>query len=163
MKRNVALIVGFLLVVTGCDSAEPLSVDASFFEGLDEVVVAEVLVNPVARQKIEEEPEDTKESMAQGIVINFVVCRDAFRVYEDWITRGVAPDLGPLPAPVSPREPSYTDWKTSYAQLETRLDSGELEQLRFWLTAEGSCGRWIPANPGEASGPTIRDVVEGEE
>ena len=162
MRWLVVLVIWFSVVAAGCSHQGATSVDAPYFEGLDQTVVGEVLNDPVALQKIEEEPSDTRESMAQGIVINFMVCRDALRVYQGWRNTGVAPSLEPLPTPTNPREPSYSDWITSYANLETRVDSGELEQLRFWLTAEGSCGRWIPARPGDVSGPTIRDVVEGE-
>jgi hypothetical protein len=160
-RRFVAFALCSVLATSGCGAGQSLSADAPYFEGLDSGVVAEVLVDPVARQKIEEEPEDTRESMAQGIAINFMVCRDALRVYEDWIGTGVAPDLNPLPVPARPREPSYSDWETTFADLEARLASGEIEQLRFWLTAEGSCGQWIPALPGDPSGPTIKDAVEG--
>lgn len=163
MKRIACLVACCVLVVGACASSKAVSADASYFDGLDQDVVAEVLADPVARQKIDEEPEDTRASMAQGITINYVVCRDALRVYQDWLSTGSASELAPLPVPVSPMQPSYSDWEASFAGLEARLDSGELEQLRFWLTAEGSCGQWIPAHPGEPSGPTIKDVVAGEE
>ncbi len=165
MKKLVAMfsvVVCCSAGLTGCGGeAETLSADAPHFEGLDSIVVAEIIDNPDVRQKIEEEPAATKESLAQGIAINFTVCRDALRVYQELEDTGVTPALNPLPAPINPMEPSHSDWDKSYTDLVTRADSGELEQLRFWLTANGSCGPWIPATPGDATGPSIEDVIEG--
>ena len=134
--------------------------DADHFAGLDPAVVGEVLDNPAVRQSIiEEESDAAKESRAQGVVINFMTCRDALRVYQGWVNTGVAPSLEPLPIPTNPREPSFSAITADYAMYEAAIASGELEQLRFQLTAEGSCG-WIPANPGDPGGPTVRDVIE---
>jgi len=158
LKRLIIAIS--LIAVAGCTRADPLSVDAEYFEGLDRAVVAEVLDHPAALQKIEEEPSATRESLAQAIVINFMTCRDALRVYQGWVNTGVAPSLEPLPAPTNPREPGFASNQSQYALFEASIDSGELEQLRFSLTAQASCGEWIPALPGDAAGPTIKDVVE---
>lgn len=147
------------LIAASC--TEGLSADADYFDGLDGTVVAEILEHPAARQKIEEEPSATRASMAQGIAVNFMVCRDALRAYQGWVSTGVAPSLGPLPKPIHPREPSFSANENQYARLAASLDSGELDQLRLSLTGEGSCGQWIPASPGDAAGPTIKDVVEG--
>ena len=149
-----------LIAIAGCTLEAPLSVDAEYFEGLDVAVVAEVLNNPVGRQKIEDEPILTRGSMAQGIVINFITCRDALRVYQGWLNTGVAPDLEPLPIPTTPLEPSFSGNQIQYGLFETGINSGELDQLRSSLTAEGSCGQWIPAVPGALDGPTVKDVVE---
>jgi hypothetical protein len=159
---KIKLRLGIVLcavAVVGCGGDVP-SADAEHFQGLDPAVVTEVLTNPIARQKIEEEPSPTRESMAQGIVINFILCRDAFRVYREWINTGSPPDLARPPVPTRPREPSSSDLESYYALFEDAIDSGELERLRFVLTAEGSCGRWIPAVPGDSSGPTIMDAIE---
>ncbi len=159
--RGVAVACG-LLLVSACSSgtSQPAAGSAEF-GGLDKAVVSEVLHNPVAMKKISEEPVATRASMAQGIVVNFEVCRDAYRVFDAWTTTGQAPALAPLPTPTSPQEPSYTDWKVSYGLLRNRIASGEIDQLRDWLTLSGSCGTWIPAKPGDANGPTIRDAVQG--
>lgn len=161
MKLVYALIACCLAVLTGCGQGS-ISKDADYFEGLDPSVVAEVLANPVAMQKIEQEPVDTHESLAQGGVRNFIVCRDALRVYQEWLRTGIQPTLAPLPMPDHPREPSHSLWKQDYARLVDLVRSGDPEQLRTrWLTGNGSCGQWIPAKPGDVSGPTIEDVVEG--
>lgn len=160
---RLALSMVFLvLAATACSSDDSLTSDSPVFAGLDTAVAEEVLANPVAMQKIDEEPESTKFSMAQGIVRNFQVCRDAYATYDEWLATGVRPGLAPLPIPDNPEEPSNGDWATTYSALEERVKSGESDQLREWLTAEGSCGAWIPAEPGQADGPTIREAVEGQ-
>jgi len=161
VRRYVrALVVVALLVSAGCSRGAAVASSDEYFHGLDPSAVAEVLANPVAMQKISEEPPGTRGSMAQGIVINFLVCRDAARVYRKWIRVGVRPSLAPLPVPEVPMTPSYPDWERSYADLKGRIASGDIDQLRFWLTAEGSCGRWIPAEPYDVSGPTISEALE---
>ncbi len=160
-RRLAAATASLLLLLGACSSADVASADADHFAGLDPTVVAEVVDNPVVAQRLDEEPPETRASLAQGIARNFIVCRDAFRVYQDWITTGAPPPLAPLPIPDNPVEPSNTVWEREYEALQARIASGEPQQLRFWLTAEGSCGQWIPANPGEPQGPTIGDVIEG--
>ena len=163
MKRIVATAVLCIVALSGCGETTEISVESEVFSGLDPVVVSEVFANTVAQQRIAEEPPETRESMAQGITRNFIVCRDAYRAYDDWIHTGTAPELEPLPIPTSPREPSSSDWTKSYQSLQDRVSSGEVQQLREWLTATGSCGQWIPATPGDVSGPTISDAIEAGE
>ncbi|ROS22959.1 hypothetical protein [Cellulomonas sp. PhB150] len=148
-----------ILALTACSSSE-VKVDAAqpYFEGLEAAYVQEVLDNPVSRQKINEEPEDTRASMAQGIVRNFIVCRGVWDDYSKWITTGVRPDLVALPEPKNPEEPSATQWKTDYAYLESQYASGEPDQVRDWLTQPGSCGAWIPVSPDKPD-VTISDAV----
>jgi hypothetical protein len=161
MKRLLATVSCCLIALAACSRSGGISGNADSFKGLDPSVVAEVLANPVASQKLQEEPEATKASLAQGMVRNFILCRQAFHVYQGWITTGTPPSLGPLPTPTHPLEPSNSAEVHDYAAVRTAIRSGEVEQLRFWLTAQGSCGQWIPAKAGDASGPTIKDVVEG--
>lgn len=157
-----ALSMAVVLSVTGCTTSDSPADASDAYAGLDQAVVQEVFANPVAIQKIDEEPESTRLSMAQGIVRNFMVCRNAYDTYEQWLTTGERPELAPLPVPENPEEPSNGDWDVTFKALQDRLKSGEPDQLREWLTAEGSCGAWIPATPGDADGPTIRDAIEGE-
>lgn len=161
LRRRVVLTIyaGVLLASCGTGS-DTLAADAPHFAGLDPSIVAEVVASPVVREKIDEEGDETKESLAQGIARNFAVCRDAHRVYETWIQTGVVPSLNPLPMPANPAEPSASWWITDYAWLEAQVESGEPDKLRLWLTGEGTCGEWIPATPGDASGPTIKDITE---
>ena len=160
-RHVVATVLGAALLLTGCSSkAASPDADSPAFAGLDVNVVAEVLENPTAVERIKGEPDDTQDSMAQGIARNFIVCRNALDVYQTWIDTGVRPDLAPLPMPDNPVDPSARLWESDYASLEARAESGDPANLRDWLTLEGSCGAWIPANPGDPNGPTIADVVE---
>ncbi len=152
--------ISLCLALSACSGDADVSEDASHFEGLDREVVAEVLSDPVAAQKIEEEPEETKASMAQGIVRNYEVCRAAFRAYHEWTTTGRAPELAPIPVPASPEEPSNEAVARDYSSVKAAILSGEPQQLRTRLTAEGSCGQWIPAEPGDREGPTIKEAIE---
>ena len=149
MKFLLAAISVCFVALSVCGGDAEVSKDASYFEGLDPDVVAEVLNDPVAAQKIEEEPEETKASMAQGIVRNYIICREAFRVYEEWTTTGQVPKLEPIPSPANPEEPSNESVEDDYSSVKAAIESGEPQQLRQRLTAEGSCGQWIPAEPGD--------------
>lgn len=162
-NRLVGAALAALLVAacSGNADASVESVDARVFAGLDPVVVQEVLDNPIAMGKINEEPEDSRESMAQGIVRNFEVCRDAAAFYSEWLGTGEKPDLAPLPVPEDPREPSNSAWDADYGLLTAAADSGDPQLVRDWLTLVGSCGQWIPATPGDVNGPTIAEVIEG--
>ena len=75
------------------------SADAVMFDGLPSAVVSEVLANPDASRKIlEEETTSARDSMAQGIVINFMTCREVAAGYQSWVTQGIRPELEPVPA-----------------------------------------------------------------
>lgn len=149
--------------VAGCRGGSSVpAADDKIFEGLDPEVVAEVLAFPHARQSIGEKDERAvRDGLAQGMVRNFIVCRDAHRVYTAWVNTGSPPQLAANPVPANPVEPASTGFADYYAQLSTAVKSGEIDNLRFWLTAEGGCGQWIPAEPDEPEGPTIKDVIEG--
>ena len=160
MKSLLVAISVCLMALSACSGDAEVSKQAGYFEGLDPEVVDEVLNDPVAAQKIEEEPEETKASMAQGIVRNYVICREAFQAYREWTTTGQAPELEPMPSPDDPEEPSNESVENDYAAVKAAIESGEPQQLRLRLTAEGGCGNWIPAEPGDREGPTIKEAIE---
>ncbi|MDO5503569.1 MAG: hypothetical protein Q4G67_10390 [Actinomycetia bacterium] len=130
---------------------------------MDPVVVREVLENPVAMESIEMEEElDARDSMAQGIVANFMTCRDVARVYEEWSATGTPPPFAAWPEPTKPL--AWYRWEPGQRErLEGAVDSGDIEALRVFVTSESGCGNWIPATPGDINGPTIRDHILGEE
>lgn len=166
MERSWKMLgmgMGLLLLAGGCGGDSGMQPNDDTFVGLDSALVREVLENPAAEGTLGDVPgKDAKESMAQAMVINFGVCRDAHRVYRDWVSTGIRPQLSALPEPGNPRDPGWSDWQVSYADLVARVDSGDPAELRFWLTALGSCGRWIPAVPNDTEGPTIAEVIEGQ-
>lgn len=162
--RTLTLLMMAVTGLTGCIGAsaaeDPFDPGAAIYVGLDPAVVAEVLESPVARQKLVEEPPETRASLGQGMVRNFLVCRDALRVYQTWLATGQQPDLAPLPTVENPVEPSNAHWIEDFSRLDQLLDSGDPDRLRTWLTGKGSCGQWISAVPGDPGGPTIADVIE---
>lgn len=131
------------------------------FDGLDPAVVSEVLANPEARLKIlEEETISARDSMAQGIVINFLTCREVAAGYRRWVTAGVRPTLKPVPTVAEPKQPSYGDAQGIHDRLEALIASGDPSQLKQTLEGPSSCAHWIPAKPGDVSGPTIEDSLK---
>lgn len=139
---------------------EPLTTASSVFAGLDSVVVQEVLDSPVASGKINEETDlADRDSLAQGIVVNFITCRDVARAYEEWVTSGQAPTLAPGAVPDDPLA-WYEYEPANRERLESAIASGDPSRLRPYLVEESSCGNWIPAKPGDVSGPTIREAIE---
>jgi len=160
MFRNSRLAVGVVAVslilnVSACSGNDQPTPDAPYFAGLDPAVVAEVLANPVAQSRIEGDAQADKERRLQGMVINFIVCRDMYRVYETWLTTGVAPEPSPIPQPHDPR----ADWNTQFGVLTDAARSGDIDRLRSVIIGEGTCGNWIPLHPGQPDGPTIEDAI----
>lgn len=147
-----------------CSSQDDLALPAAsapVFDGLDPAVVSEVLANPEASRKIlEEETISARDSMAQGIVINFLTCREVASDYRTWVTTGVRPSLKPVPVVAEPKQPSYGDAQAIHDRLESYVASGDPSQLAQTLTGPSSCGHWIPAKPGDVSGPTIEDSLK---
>ena len=150
-----------LNLLAGCSDSILSSPDSDIFQGLDPTVVSEVLENPAVRAKIERWAKEDQPGLAQGIVINFIVCRDMLYDYQQWQNTGIAPTLRPLPRPANPDPITAEDWELIYIDIKGSIESGDPEQLRDLLTGEGSCGEWIPAQPGDISGPTIEDIVLG--
>jgi hypothetical protein len=155
-------LLAVVACLSGCSGPAPLDGSSPAFAGLDPRVVTEVLENPTAARKISEEPESTRDSMAQGIVRNFIVCREFLSAYETWLRSGVAPSSPPLPTPSNPLDPSASGWAQEYQNYAGPLNSGDISELKAALTNESGCGVWVPAKPGDVSGPTIADVVTGE-
>ena len=158
---KLLLLVLCLNLLTGCSDSILSSPDADIFQGLDPTVVSEVLANPAARAKIETEPKDRQLSLAQGITMSFIVCRDLLKDYQQWQQTGIAPTLKQLPKPTNPDPLTAEHWELSYLDIKESIESGDPEELRDFLTGEASCGEWIPAQPGDISGPTIEDVILG--
>ena len=156
---TVVILAVLCLAVAGCTGDDVFDPDARHFDGLDPAVVAEVLSNPVERSRIERESSDQK-NLAQVRVINFIMCRDVLRVYQEWLKTGYVTELRDLPAPTYEEEGFYT-WDYDYESYKNILATGSIEELRKSLTQEPSCGRSVPHQPGDISGPTIADVVLG--
>lgn len=146
--------------LASCAGTGPdLDAGSDVFEGLDPEVVAEVMANPVAWGKVQEEDEQTRASMAQGIVRNFIQCRGAFDAYRSWVTTGTTPEVPVVDAVVHPLEPAAGAIEQSQAYIEDAIASGEPARLKDFLVGEARCGEWIPVEPGRPDGPTIEDAL----
>ena len=154
------ILLASCLFIVGCANNNVFDPDAEHFVGLDPAVVAEILSNPVERSRIESKPSDSQKNLAQVRVIAFIMCRDGLRVYQEWLNIGYANALREQPTPTYEERGDYT-WDYDYENFEQSIASGNIEELRDRLTQEGSCGRSVPHQPGDISGPTIADIVLG--
>ena len=136
------------------------------FEGLPKDVVSEVLANPTAQANVAMWPEEETEgrnALWQGMVINFTQCRQMLSIYEEWRATG---EPARLPTLVLPSHPvgdviaTARQVDSSYRELLAQANRSQLGEL---LKNESGCGVWIPAKPGDVSGPVIADVVESLE
>lgn len=139
----------------------PITPDDSVFAGLDSVVVSEVLDSPIAAERVDGDDAAAAAARYQGMVRNFTACRSALKAYEEWMNSGIAPTLEPQPVPSSPSMWAR-DMDDEIEGIERDLRSGDITLLRDRLTMSSGCGNWIPATPGDVSGPTIADVVNGK-
>lgn len=160
--RNAFLIFGCLcacLAASSCAGSSGLSPGASYFEGLPASVVKEALNNATLRQNLQGESSSSQASLAQAAVRNIIFCREELTVYRAWLDTGVVPKVSPGPVPIHPLEPGNSAISRDYSTLITAIQSGDPTNLQTDLTANGSCGQWVPASPGTTH-PTIAQVVE---
>lgn len=136
------------------------------FEGLPRDVVSEVLANPTALANVAiwpEEETDGRNALWQGMVINFTQCRQMLSIYEEWRTTGEPSSLPPLVLPSHPVGDVITTARQADSSYRELLAQANRSQLGEFLKNESGCGVWIPAKPGDVSGPVIADVVESLE
>ena len=161
MRIKQLFLMLLALAMVGC-GPDQMTTDAIHFEGLDPEVVAEVLTHPRAQRFINR-GEDMKGNIAQAITLNFILCRDAMRAYQEWTSTGIPPTLAPLPEPVHPQQYAYSDTLYEYNTYQQSILSGDPQVLLSLITGQQTCGRWIPARPGDLSGPTIEDILLGRD
>jgi len=172
--KGVAIVVGVVGLVVAAslstmagayapvESRTPAA-GSLLFEGLPKDVVSEVLANPTALANVEMWPEEETEgrnALWQGMVINFTQCRQILSIYEEWGTTGKPSSLPNLVLPSHPvgdvvRTARQVD--SSYRELLAKATRTELGDF---LKNESGCGVWIPAKPGDVSGPVIAEIVE---
>ncbi len=154
--------IGQAAVTAADDRTRPAATD-SIFAGLPSDVVTEVLSNPAAQANIGMPlSADDRDSMWQGMVGAFVMCRQMLHVYTTWQQTGTPPTADfRIVTPTHPLQPSYKDLTTLYAFYGSHMRAGHIKDLADDLTNDAGCGKWIPATPGDAAGPTIADVVGG--
>lgn len=148
MRRGLRLSAAIAtLLVAGCSSEPVISADGAAFAGLDGATVDEVLASADAMGRVEGWPDESARlSVAQGVVRNFILCRDVAGAYSEWMVTGIAPETPALPVPDEPLEPSHGDWEVVYADLVSRFESGDPNEVRMWLTGETGCATWVPVS-----------------
>ena len=133
------------------------------FEGLPTDVVSEVLANPTAQANVAMWPEEETEgrnALWQGMVINFTQCRQMLSIYEKWRTTGEPSHLPNLVLPSHPVGDLVTTARQVDSSYRELLATATRPELGEFLKNESGCGVWIPAKPGDVSGPVIADIVE---
>lgn len=155
------LVMSFGVVGCSGDEQGAISPSDKTFAGLDPAVVREVVNFPAAQDRVAGDAEAVAAARYQGMVRNFVACRSALATYQAWLSSGVAPELPNQPTPTYPAA-TAEDMDNDIAAIKRDLASGDITLLRDRLTNPSGCGNWIPAEPGDAHGPTIADAVNGK-
>ncbi|GEM_PF-7065602 len=153
------MIIGALMatLLIGCSRSGALSPDDPIFKGLPRAAVVETLSLPRVQTNLKGMSTEQRRSLAQASVRTLIACREALHVYLTWIHTGAPPKVSPGPMPTNPIEPGNSAVAQEYARLKAAVASGDPDQLRAMLLAEGGCGPNWPAEPG---GPTIAAVVQ---
>lgn len=163
-RLRSAVVLGSMVAVclAGCSSGgdDVPSASDRTFAGLDAAVVEEVLASPVAQDRVAGDEPAVAAARYQGMVRNFILCRDALAAYREWVSTGVAPELTAQPVPTHP-SPTAVDMDRDIQTVQQDLASGDITLLRDRLTNPSGCGAWVPATRGDQNGPTIAEVVEG--
>lgn len=151
--------------VTSQDDRRHPSASDPIFAGLPSAVVAEVLRNPAAQANIDMPiSAEDRNSLWQGMVENFVMCRQLLHVYTSWRATGMPSTADfAIPKPTHPLQPSYGDLTRLYPFYASHMKPGHIQDLAHDLTNDSGCGKWVPATPGDITGPTIADVVRQNE
>ncbi|MFT3861939.1 hypothetical protein [Micropruina sp.] len=158
--RIFAVIAGCLMATSCAAGTVTISAQDPAFAGLPHELVAEVLESPVAKQRVAGDDEALAKARYQGMVRNYAACRAALAVYQEWMRTGRAAAYPPQPRPSNPAS-FAEDMDRDIANFRQLARSGDISLLRQELTSDSGCGAWIPAKPGDPSGPTISDVVRG--
>jgi len=168
MKRMMRSLLGLLaltVVVSGCGTsqgANALDPHADHFKGLDPAVVAEVIADPIAVERISTwEPATDRSASAQATVIARILLRDACDVYVQWRDQGEPRPLAPLPVPEYPDADTMAMVERDVVNFQAAVDSGDIGELRHLLTEVYNGTADIPADPHQPHGPSIYDVVSG--
>ena len=146
-------------LLCSCGSAPGgASLEDAQFAGLDPALVSEVTVNKVALANVAMLDVSDRASMWQGMVENFELCRAWYGFYASWMDQGVQPAELPRPTRPTNPEPSYSDVEAVYKFYGKLASSGDPNLLRDGLTAETSCGTWVPVSASDAK--TIAEAVK---
>jgi hypothetical protein len=164
MTGHLTCLTGLALsaaLLAGCTAGPPTPTpDDPLFAGLDRATVVEALASPTVKEAVEGEDRAMMEAHLQNGVRNIYACRSALAVYQEWVRTGTAPAFPDQPTPTHPAMWSE-DEDADIANFRKLAKGGEIASLRSELLDEGGCGNWVPAKPGDLSGPTVGDIVRG--
>lgn len=163
MTPRILACLVVAVAMAGCGGSDSqITASDPAFAGLDQAVVKEVLDSKIARERVEGDEHSAAVGRYQGMVRNFVACRDALGVYQSWVKTGTAPKFPAQAKPANPA-PFAEDMDREIDTFTKEVSSGDISLLRDHLTNQSGCGNWIPAQPGDESGATIADVVRGKQ
>lgn len=163
MKSRVYVSILVLLAVfVGFKSSQEnqIGIESKIFAGLPRELVEEVLANPVAISNTQGLERHDVEKLWQGQAINFMMCREFLVVYQEWVTTGQPPPELPEIATTAYRSEAFTNMSSMYDLYNNLVTAGNIDEFRFALTGDGTCGEWIPAEPSDINGKTIADAVK---
>lgn len=159
---GVGLLTGQVAVSPASQELDP-SPEAAYFDGLPRATVEEVLANPAAKEMIRYPiTPEKRQQLWQGMTLNFIFCRQMLGYYDTWKTTGTQPTDFPRPSalPTHPVPAVITQMYVDYRSYREASTEG-LARFKWMMLLDGSCGQWIPAKPGDHTGPTIADIVRG--
>lgn len=145
--RSASILISISALLAGCSSDD--AVTTSTYDGLDAALVTEATNNGEFVSRLADQPPETKAGLAQGMVINFAVCRQMLRAYEQLLTTGTAEPLPALPRPTNPESFSYDWWIRDHESMSTAVEGRDIDAVRQWIAGEGSCGEWVPVSAAE--------------
>lgn len=137
----------------------PINEDSAIFKSFPTEITQEVLQNLKAISNTGGLKREDQEILWQGQIINFQMCRQMLNVYQSWISAGTPPDSLPSIQNGAFNSTVFVNMSSMYDYYNKIAESGSIDDFREALTADGSCGVWIPAKPNDVNGPSIADVV----
>lgn len=154
------LILSSLLGACGSGGSD-VSSSGEYLVGLDKAVVDEVLRNPATMEVANSMAPENRAYQYQGNARYFIVCRNAFDTYQRWLLTGSDPVLASLPEPKKVAPGGFgANVRQDYEGLKAAFENGDPSRVRALLLDPATCGM-VPATPGDHSGPSIADAVEG--
>lgn len=119
----------------------------------------EVLRNPESEIVISALPKSTHDRAWQYTIAEMDACRDLYEAYQEWLRTGQRPALPAWDVPGTP-EPGYLELaQPAERVMRDAYEAGDPAQVSAYLTAEGSCGTWVPAQPGDVNGLSIAKAI----
>lgn len=157
MKR--ACIGGLVALLLGACARSDPSVNDPIYEGFDQSVVAETLTIPHLQAVLSQTEGDETLDYQQGFVFGIIDCRNAFVSYKAWLTTGTPGAFPTVKLPPSMRDIPKRDTEFRRKVVSSAISSGDPAQLKARLAGDGTCGEFVPVQPGDINGPTIEDAV----